>query len=158
MQTVPDIEAVMEALKQQLIDVLVNTNVVDPPVKTVTRQWVPWAQLSELAQPAIILVEPSETEKHRRGQQSAIELNVRLILYMQGTSEINPTSVSISRLNNFIQGVRTALLPSGSGIGLNVQNLGGLVSDCAVVGKIVKDAGVLDSQMSALVPVVINIP
>ena len=40
----------------------------------------------------------------------------------------------------------------------NVQNLGGLVSDCYISGKVKKDAGILDEQMTAILPVTITVP
>jgi hypothetical protein len=154
MQTVPNLEPIMESLKVLLTTLTVGPS---PVLTTVTRLWQPWEQLSELAQPAVVIVEPNETEKHRRGQQSAIEIDVQLIVYARANNQSeNPPP--IGALNNIIFGIRTALLPSGSGLGQNVQNLGGLVSDCYVSGKIKKDAGILDEQMTAIIPLTITVP
>jgi hypothetical protein len=152
MRYVPDVEAVMQALLLLLQNVQC-----DPDIQTVTRTWQPWEQLADLQQPAIVIVEPEEDEKARRGQQSAITLEVQLIIYARGsnTDLQNPPS---KILNSIIKGIRTALLPSGSGLGSNVQDLGGLVSSCFISGKIKKDAGVLDEQMSAIVPITITLP
>jgi hypothetical protein len=148
-QSVPDVNAIMEALKALLATV--------PGVKLVTRIWQPWEQLADLSQPCIVIVEKSEDEKNRRGQSSAIDLKITLVLYEIGDNQ-NLTDPPAAVLNRLIQGVRTALLPTGSDVTRNAQTLGGLVSNCAVVGTILKDAGVLDNQMSASFPVLITIP
>lgn len=152
MKYVPDIEAIMEKFL-----LLMQGVVCDPPLATITRTWQPWDQLASLAQPALVIVEPEEDEKGRRGQKSLITLKVQLILYAQGNNQdlLNPGARD---LNKIIKGIRTALLPSGSGIVQNVQDLGGLVSDCYIEGKIQKDAGVLDEQMSAIIPITITVP
>lgn len=156
MQTVPDVDSVVENLKALLVTLSGPTS--DPlNFQTVTRIWQPWDQLANVAQPAIIIVEPDENEKHRRGQQGSIELTINLVVYARGDNT-NEASTPASVLNALIKRIRTALLPSGSGISQNIQNLGGLVSDCYISGRVRKDAGVLDEQMSALIPVVVTIP
>ncbi len=158
MQIAQDVNSVMQELENHLKDVLLETLVVDPPVQTITRQWVPWDQLTNQKQPLIVLVEPSEDVTHRRGQQSAVKLTVKCLRYMQGSTEADANPTNSEKLNDFIKGLRTALLPYGAGIGQNVNTLNGLVSDCGIQGKIIKDAGTLDGQMSALVPIVVTIP
>jgi len=125
-------------------------------VKTVTRVWQPWDQVSELVQPAIVIVEPTEDETSRRGSQPALKLEVLLVCYVT----VDPKDLTTppnTAINNLISAVRTVILPKGADIVVNAQTLGGLVSNVFIDGKIVKDAGIIDNQGSVLIPVTVQI-
>ena len=85
-------------------------------------------------------------------------MKVQLIVYAQVEDQKDEDSPPIKKLNVIIKGIRTALLPQGSDRAQNENTLGGLVSSCFITGKVKKDAGVLDNQMSALVPIQITVP
>lgn len=149
MQVAIDIEPIMQEFERRLKTM--------PSFRTVTRRWQPWDQLADIAQPALVIVEPKETVTDRRGQQSAVKNIVQLIIYEKvdyQDKEVAP----ITKLNNLIKEVRQALLPSGADISRNANTLGGLVSNCCIEGDILKDAGILDEQASAYIPVTILIP
>jgi len=147
---VPDTELIMVRFEALLASV---TGIVPfGAVKTVTRVWQSWEQVAQIAQPAIVIVEPREKETARRGQQPSLSLQTLLVCYIQCDPKdtVNPPN---TRVNSFLKAIRTALLPQGSDIALNAQTLGGLVSNAFIDGEIVKDAGILDDQGSLMVPV-----
>lgn len=148
MNFVPNTEAIMVALEALLATTA--------GVQTVTRVWQPWDQVSQLAQPAIVLVEPTEEETQRRGQQSQLKMEVLLVCYVT----VDPASVATppnTAINNLVSAIRTILLPKGPDLTVNAQTLGGLVSNVFIDGKIVKDAGIIDNQGSVLIPVTVQI-
>jgi len=150
MRFVFDVEQIMEEFEALLLG---TTNIAPfGDVKTVTRVWQPWDQVAEIAQPAIVIVEPREKETARRGQQPSLILQTLLVCYIQCDPNdlANPPN---TRINNFLKAIRTALLPQGTDVAVNAQTLGGLVSDAFIDGEIVKDAGILDNQGSLMIPV-----
>jgi hypothetical protein len=150
---VNDVEAIMTTLENLLMSVTTPQG----PIATVTRVWQPWDQIANIAQPAIVITEPGEEQTDRRGQQPSLKLNVKLVCYVQ-TDPKDALYPPNTRVNNLISGIRAAMLPrSGRDKSLNVQSLDGLVSNCYIDGKILKDAGIIDNQGSALIPVTVLI-
>lgn len=148
MVIVPNVEGIMAALEI----LLQGTS----GVITVTRIWQPWEQIASIAQPAIVIVEPTETQTDRRGQQPSLKLEVLLVCYAQ-VDPADAASAPNTRLNALLAAIRTALLPQGRDVALNAQTLDGLVSNVYVDGQIVKDAGIIDNQGSMLIPVTVLI-
>jgi hypothetical protein len=153
---VPDIESIMVAYEALLKKTQSFAPFDSGTIPTVTRVWQPWEQVNQLAQPAIVIVEAGEKETDRRGQQSSLSLKLMLTCYII----VDPKDTDYppnTRLNSFLSAIRTAHLPSGSDIVKNAQTLGGLVSNVFIDGNVVKDAGIIDSQGSILIPVTVLI-
>jgi hypothetical protein len=151
-QIAQDVESVMEAFYTSMVAQQSAIGAL-----TITRIWQPWDQLSAIAQPAIIIVEPSEQQEQTIAMRSKVRLNVQLVCYIRvdNADVSNPPS---KILNDFIRKIRTAILPQGRDIVKNTNTLGGLAAGVFVNGKIIKDAGVLDEQASLLIPVTIILP
>jgi hypothetical protein len=151
-QFVPDVEAVMEAFRTSL-----QSLITDQTVKTLTRIWIPWDDLKDILQPAVVIVEPWEMEEATIGKKSKITLTTQLVCYLQ-TDRADLISTPAKKVNDLIRAIRNVIIPNGSDIVRNTNTLGGLAAGVFVNGKIVKDAGVLDNQASILIPVSIILP
>jgi hypothetical protein len=151
-QIAQDVEAVMEAFFALLV---AQQSAIG--AETITRIWQPWEQLAQIAQPAIVIVEPSEQQTQDIGQRSKVRLLTQLICYLT-IDNADTSNVPAKILNDFIRKVRTAILPQGADLIRNTNTLGGLAAGVFVNGKIIKDAGVLDAQASILIPVTIILP
>lgn len=149
----------LEAIMGRVEVLLRRTTGIEPfgDVQTVTRIWQPWDEIASIAQPAIVIVEPSQDMTNNRGQQISVRLNLQLVCYIQVDPKdlVNPPN---TRVNNFVMAVQRALLPyTGKDKAVNAQTLDGLVSNVFIDGKILKDAGIIDGQGSALIPVTVLI-
>jgi hypothetical protein len=134
-------EAVYTALK--------NTLAATQGFKTVTREWVPWEQLKDINQPALVLVEKNEKADPKPGRPTTWHLDVDLILYVR-VDHNNDATPTLATLNALIQAVDQALQADPATMR---QTLGGAVYHAAINGTIAKDQGMLDDQALAIIPV-----
>jgi hypothetical protein len=149
-----DVESVSVALEN-----LLKTMVADGDAKTVTRIWQPWEQLAEIAQPALVIVEPSENEEGRISARSKVTLQYQLICYLRVDNSPKAIVAPATIVNDFVKKIRTKLEPTGvDKVRYNSNTLGGLAADVSINGKITKEAGVLDEQASILIPITVTLP
>jgi hypothetical protein len=114
---------------------------------TVSRRLRHWSDVGAAEQPALFMIQKSETAEERRPLPAKWRASVDLYLYVQAPDELtSPATV----LNPLLDAVETALAPDPVG---HVQTLGGLVSHCWIAGRVQTDEGVLGGQAVAIVPI-----
>lgn len=117
------------------------------PFVTASRRLRHWSDVSPVEQPALFMIQKSETADERRPKPPKWRMRVDLYLYAQAPDELTAPAVVI---NPLLDAVETALAPD---VVSHVQTLGGLVQHCWIAGKIETDEGVLGGQSVAIVPV-----
>ena len=117
------------------------------PFVTASRRLRHWSDVGAAEQPALFMIQKSETAEERRPLPVKWRAAVALYLYAQAPDELTPPA---SVLNPLLDAVETALAPDPAS---HVQTLGGLVSHCWIAGRIQTDEGVLGGQAVAIVPV-----
>ncbi len=115
-----------------------------------------WNDVSHAARPACYLFEGGEdsyawTESAR--PRRVIE--VRLFVYL---SVRDAGAIGAVRLNEVMDALDAAFLPSGSDALLGRNSLAGAVYHCRIEGKVLKDPGDLDGDAMLVVPVKIVLP
>ncbi|HEX3973397.1 MAG TPA: hypothetical protein VHX19_18845 [Stellaceae bacterium] len=114
---------------------------------TVSRRLRHWSDVGAAEQPALFMIQKSETAEERRPLPVKWRASVDLYIYAQAPDELTPPATV---LNSLLDAVETALMPDPVS---HVQSLGGLVSHCWIAGRIQTDEGVLGGQAVAIVPV-----
>ena len=92
-----------------------------------------------------------KSEDYARSSQAVPEivtLNIDIYIYIDSAKD--SSIVPATKLNNLIDALCLALKPDAL---TGLQTLGGLVSHCWIEGKIIKDAGDLDGDGVAIIPV-----
>lgn len=106
-----------------------------------------WSDVGAAEQPALFMVQKSETAEPRRGRPTAWKAQVSVFLYARAPDD---ESAPASALNPLIDAVEAALTPDPV---TNVQTLGGLVQHAFIAGRIETDEGALGGQATAVVPI-----
>lgn len=116
--------------------------------KTVSRQFRMFSDVSPADQPALFLVQRSESVAVVPGLPSVSTLSFDALIYVSthGDKAVAPASV----LNPLIDAVIASMAPLGSS---DKQTLGGLVQHAWVEGEIQTDEGLLQQQGYALIPI-----
>jgi hypothetical protein len=117
------------------------------PFVTTSRRLRHWSDVGAAEQPALFMIQKSETAEERRPLPVKWRASVDLYLYAQAPDE---TTAPATVLNPLLDALETALAPDPVS---HVQTLGGLVQHCWVSGRIATDEGVLGGQSVAIVPV-----
>jgi hypothetical protein len=139
-----------EAIVSALFSLVSNA----APFVTAGRRLKLWGDVPPSDKPALFLVERGDT--YARASEAVPEVvTMQLEIYIYTDAGDDPTVVPASTLNPLLDAVDTALAP-GKLTGL--QTLGGLVSHCWIEGKLMKDAGDLDGDGVAVIPVRILVP
>ena len=114
---------------------------------TASRRLRHWSDVGAAEQPALFMIQKSETAEERRPLPVKWRASVDLYIYAQAPDELTaPASV----LNPLLDALEAALAPDPAS---HVQTLSGLVSHCWIAGRIQSDEGVLGGQAVAIVPV-----
>jgi hypothetical protein len=121
---------------------------------TASRRLQLWSGLSPSEKPALFLSERGDTYAHA-SEAAPATVTMELDIYIYTDAGKDPTIVPATILNPLIDAVDAALAPN---ILTGLQTLGGLVSHCWIEGKIMKDAGDLDGDGVAVIPVKILVP
>ena len=117
------------------------------PFVTTSRRLRHWSDVAAAEQPALFMIQKSETAEERRPLPIKWRARVDLYLYAQAGGELTaPASV----VNPLLDALEAALAPDPVS---HVQTLGGLVQHCWIAGKIETDEGVLGGQTVAIVPI-----
>ncbi|HZL59438.1 MAG TPA: hypothetical protein VFC38_07030 [Stellaceae bacterium] len=132
-----------EPIYAALFDLLSNA----APFVTASRRLRHWSDVGPAEQPALFVVQKSETAERRNGLPPKWRALVDVYVYAHAPDEAAAPSIV---LNPLLDAVEAALAPKDSGA---VQTLGGLVSHATIVGRIETDEGVLGGQSVAIVPV-----
>jgi hypothetical protein len=109
-----------------------------------------WSDVSPAEQPALFMVQKTETPSvHTHGAPAVWTLAVDLYLYAHSS---DPYLAPVTVLNPLLDAVEAALAPSAT---TGIQDLGlpALVQHAYIAGKIETDEGVLGDQAVAIVPV-----
>jgi hypothetical protein len=114
---------------------------------TVSRRLRHWSDVGAAEQPALFMIQKSESAEERRPLPVKWRASVDLYLYAHAPDELTPPATI---LNPLLDAVETALAPDPVS---HVQSLGGLVSHCWIAGRVQTDEGVLGGQAVAIVPV-----
>jgi hypothetical protein len=124
------------------------------PFATASRRLRLWSSVPSSEKPALFLAERGDN--YVRGSESvpeAVTLQLEIYIYIDAGKD--QSIVPASALNPLIDAVDAALAPSPL---TGLQTLGDLVSHCWIEGKIMKDAGDLDGDGVAVIPVRILVP
>ena len=121
---------------------------------TASRRLQLWSSLSSSDKPAVFLYERGDV--YTRASEAVPEsVTMNLDVYVYTDAGKDQSAVPATALNNLIDAIDTALAPDRlSGL----QTLSGLVSHCWIEGKVMKDAGDLDGDGVAVIPVKILVP
>ena len=121
---------------------------------TASRRLQTWSSVADSDKPAIFFSERRETyNRSSEAVPQSVTLEVDIYIYID--SSLEQTVVPATTLNNLIDAVDTALAPNAI---TGLQTLGGLVSHCWIEGKVLKDAGDLDGNGVAIIPLKILVP
>ncbi len=111
-----------------------------------------WNEVTPNEQPALFMTQGGELPANRRGMPTTWELYVSLYLYCHAGNDSD--ALPARDINNYLDKIQDAIKPD---IVTGVQELGGLVRDVKIAGKIETDEGLLGSQSIAIIPIVISI-
>lgn len=119
-----------------------------PGFVTTSRRLRHWDDVTAAEQPALFQAQKTEVAATRFGMPTKWHLHADLALYVNTGQD--PTAISATLLNGFIDAIEAALAPNP---GTGVQTLGALVSHCWIEGTIQTDEGTLGAQAVALIPI-----
>ena len=112
---------------------------------TASRRLRHWSDVGPAEQPALFVVQKSETAERKASLPAKWRASVDVYMYAHAPDdETAPATV----LNPLLDAIEAALAPVGA-----VQTLGGLAAHAWIAGKIETDEGVLGGQAVAIVPV-----
>ncbi|HEV2263737.1 MAG TPA: hypothetical protein VGR79_04310 [Stellaceae bacterium] len=112
---------------------------------TASRRLRHWSDVGPAEQPALFVVQKSETAERKAGLPAKWRALVDIYVYAHAPDdETAPATV----LNPLLDAIESALAPQGA-----VQTLGGLAAHAWIAGKIETDEGVLGGEAVAIVPV-----
>ena len=114
---------------------------------TTSRRLRHWSDVGAAEQPALFIVQKSETAEQHRGRPVTWKALVDVYVYAQAPDEETPPA---SVLNPLLDAVEAALAPDPV---TNVQTLGGLVQHAWIAGRVETDEGALGGQAVAIVPI-----
>lgn len=120
-------------------------------LKTVGRRLKHFEEIGFADQPALFMVQKSETSKVTTKMPTVWTLHVDVVLY--GTNSGQQSVAPMSSLNPIVDAISASLLPSAPT--MEEQTLGGLVERCRIEGEIVTDEGSLGDQAVVVIPVTI---
>lgn len=122
-----------------------------PGIVTSSRRLKHWNDVSPADQPALFQAQAGENAMVKTGFPTKWNLDVELYLYCHAGNDSDATPAT--DLNNLLDAIEEALKPDHSGY----QNLGGLVFDCRIDGKVETDEGTLGPQSVAIIPIRITV-
>jgi hypothetical protein len=135
-----------ETVFQALFDLVSQA----PGFVTRSRRWVPWSNCPASLQPALYQAQSNQ----RADEQAATGLTrwtLHAWLMIYNRIGADPAAIPSTPLNQLVDAVENVLqAPCGE-----KQTLGGLVTQCSIVGDVLIDEGVLDQQGIAMLPIVI---
>src|SRR5579863_8684135 len=122
------------------------------PFATIGRRLRHWSDVAAVEQPALFMVQKSETAHRTRGLPPKWTLTVDLFVYVHAPDDVSPPTPA---LNPLLDAIEAGLAPIGAA---DTQTLGGLVDHAWIAGKIETDEGVLGGQAVAIIPIEVFVP
>lgn len=119
---------------------------------TKSRKLKHWADTAPSEQPALFVIQRTESVQTVPGLNPVLELRVDIYLYAHTRGD--PSKAPSEILNPLLDAVAAALAPD---VITNKQTLGGLVQHAWIEGSIETDEGVLGDQGVVIVPVIIKV-
>ncbi len=119
---------------------------------TASRRLRHWSDVGPAEQPALFMVQKSETAQRVKGLPPKWTFSVELFIYVHAPDDLSPPA---SSLNPLIDAIEAALAPT---VPADNQTLGGLVDHAWIAGKIETDEGALGGQGVAIIPLNIIVP
>lgn len=117
---------------------------------TTSRELKHWNDVKPDQQPAGFQLETGQLgERTGNGMPTKWTFSAEIYVYVH---KQNSSDLLVSLLNTQVDAVVAALAPAAAS---GVQTLGGLVTDCRIVGEIEVFEGNLDKQAVAIIPVII---
>jgi hypothetical protein len=115
-----------------------------------------WSDVSTASRPACFLFEGSqETYTWTESALPKRIIEVRLFIYLNAK---DPSIVGATLVNDVMDALDSAFVISGGDVILGRNTLGGMVYNCRIDGKILKDPGDLDGDAILIVPVKLILP
>jgi hypothetical protein len=121
-----------------------------------SRRFVHWDQVNETQMPFLTMLKRSERRERQDEGLSILALEYHVFVYI--SAGMDPDDVPDTAMNALLDGIDTAVKPSGADIFNNRQTLGGLVSHCYPVGPVFVDTGDIDGKGVAAIPFEILAP
>ncbi len=119
---------------------------------TASRRLRHWSDVGSAEQPAIFMVQKSETTQRIKGLPPKWTFSVELFVYVHAPDDLSPPASSLNPLIDAIEAALAPVVPTDS------QTLGGLVDHVWIAGKIETDEGALGGQAVAIIPLSIIVP
>jgi len=115
-----------------------------------------WSDVPLTARPACYLYEGgSETYSWEIAAQAKRSLDIKLFVYLNAK---DPNSIGASMINDVLDAIDLCFALDGSDQSLGRKTLGGLVYNCRIDGKVLKDPGDLDGDALLILPIKIILP
>lgn len=140
--------------REAIYTALFNLAKVASGVTTASRRVRHWADVSPIEQPALFMVQKTESAQVVTRQPARWTFSVDLILYVN-TGGHDPNITPSSIFNPIVDAITAALAVSQNS---GEQTLGGLVERCRITGSIETDEGALGDQAVIIIPVEIFLP
>lgn len=119
---------------------------------TVSRKLRHWDDVSSSEQPALFMTQDGENPTNRRGMPTSWGFAVSFYLYCNAGSDRD--AIPAKQINEYLDKIQEAIKPD---MITGYQDLGGLVRDVKIGGKIETDEGLLGSQSVAIIPIEITL-
>lgn len=140
--------------RETIITALFNLLAASGAFTTANRRLKLWSSVPSSEKPALFLVERGEV--YSRASEAVPEtVTMQLEIYIYTEAGKDEGTVPASALNPLIDAVDAALSPNRL---TGMQTLSGLVSHCWIEGRVLKDAGDLDGDGVAVIPVKVLVP
>ncbi|MEW6563320.1 MAG: hypothetical protein AB1400_08845 [Pseudomonadota bacterium] len=118
-----------------------------PGIVTASRRLRHWNDVPRANQPALYMVQKSESAQTITGQPTKWLLRLNVYLYVN-TADRTQSPAEV--MNLLLDAISAALEPPPA---IGKQTLGGLVYYCRIAGEIQTDEGALGDQSVAIIPV-----
>jgi hypothetical protein len=140
--------------REAIICTLFNLVSTSASFSTTSRRLKLWSDVAPTDKPALFLYERGDVYvRASEAVPESVTINVDLYIYIDAGKD--QSAVPAATLNNLIDAIDSALVPNYL---TGLQTLGGLVSHCWIDGKVMKDAGDLDGDGVAVIPIKILVP
>lgn len=134
--------------REQIMQALFALVTASPAFVTKSRRLRLWGEVPSGEKPAIFMYERDDNYTNGKNYLQIVEMNVDLYIYIDAGKD--QSIAPITALNPLVDAVDAALAPSRA---TGRQTLSGLVSNCYIDGKVMKDPGDLDGDGIAVIPV-----
>jgi len=124
--------------------------------QTTGRRLVLPRNMSDVAKPALFMVEDDEEYAYAGEQLQKVTLRADAWIYT--ASGLDPNATPSTELDTILDALDAAMKPAGADIATQRFTLGGLVYHCRIQGRVFKDPGDLSGLGLAIVPIALLVP